>query len=118
MNQNTKKKFKKRVQRKKGTDLYTWMGWFDEDDNYIEKYGISIARSKLPQDALSMMREKHDITIKLVPSCEVVVFARNDRALNTYKETMGEGYLKSLLESFSKYGNAGEALWTNFDFPA
>ena len=101
----------------RNTKLCALMGYFDEKGQYCETYVDEVVLADLPKDAIREVGAGHDITIQILPRCDIVVFAKTVHDMDKYKELMGADCIKGLLDAFSKYNNPEDGrLWLTYDF--
>ena len=94
------------------TKICALMGYPDDAGQYCEVRMNCVSLNTLPKDVIKNVRSGHDITLQILPKCEIVVFAKSPQIMDQYVATMGENHIKDMFEAMSKYNNPEDGpLW-------
>ena len=94
------------------------VGYYDEEGGYREGMLENVNLKKIDKSITDNISLTHDITIHVVPSIEIRVFAKNRKDIETCLEIEGNpDHFKMLLDYFSKHDKSvnGEYIYTTFD---
>ena len=104
------------IKKQKTTSVL--LGYYDENGNYIETTCEKLELKDLDKSITRNIYLNHDITVHVVPSVEVRVFAKSLKDIEKCLEIKEDpDYFKAIFDAFSEYSKSvnGEYIYTTFE---